>query len=65
MAAEDSSNEAWRGNIVGHCATFIAFSFPESIKKRLGGPGIMEVCGFLTALTFLIANDKVLINTFL
>ena len=41
------------------------FRFMSLPNKKLGGPGNTKVCVFVAALTFLIANDKMLINTLL
>ena len=46
MTAEDGSNGAWRGDIVGRCSTFITYLFCVPFDKRLGGPGNMKVRGF-------------------
>ena len=58
MAAEDGSNEAWRGDTVGHCSTFIVSSFRKSAEQKA-----RRFIIFIAALTFLIANDKMLIKT--
>ena len=39
--------------------------FMSLLNKRLGGPGNTKVRVFVAALTFLIATDKMLINTLL
>ena len=60
MAAEDGSNGAWRGDIVGRCSTFIASSFHKSAEQKAGRPRRFAI--FVAVLTFLIANDKMLIK---
>ena len=60
MAAEDGSNRPWCGETEGWYSTYINSSFRESAEIRPGSPGNTRFMVIATALTFLVANDKML-----